>query len=256
MREKMENVKNDKKVALITGGSRGIGKQVAIKFAKEGFNIAINYVSEKTDIEALENELKAQNSEIQVLLIKTDVTSYDDSEKMVKQVIDKFGKIDVLVNNAGITKDSLLIRMKEEDFDKVIQVNLKGTFNVTKAVVPYMMKKKYGNVVNVSSVVGVIGNAGQCNYSASKAGIIGFTKSLARELASRNIRANAVAPGFIKTDMTEVLSDSLKEGINEQIPLKRMGTAEEVANTIYFLGSEQSSYITGQVINIDGGMVM
>lgn len=244
------------KVALITGGSRGIGKQTAIKFAKEGFNIAINYVSEKTDTKALEEELKLQNSNIQVLLIKTDVTSYEDSENMVKQIIDKFGRIDVLVNNAGITKDSLLMRMKEEDFDKVIQVNLKGTFNVTKSVIPYMMKKKSGNIINLSSVVGVAGNAGQCNYSASKAGIIGFTKSLAKELASRNIRANAVAPGFIKTDMTEVLSDTLKEGINNQIPLKRMGTAEEVANVIYFLGSEQSSYITGQVINIDGGMVM
>ena len=249
-------MEESRKVALITGGSRGIGKQVAMKFAKKGFNIAINYVSDKTDVNSLESEIKSQNSEIEVLLIKTDVTSYEDSENMVKQIVEKFGKIDVLVNNAGITKDALLMRMKEEDFDKVIQVNLKGTFNVTKAVVPYMMKRKSGNIVNLSSVVGVTGNAGQCNYSASKAGIIGFTKSLARELASRNIRLNAVAPGFIKTDMTEVLSDSIKEGINEQIPLKRMGTAQEVANVIYFLGSEQSSYITGQVINIDGGMVM
>ncbi len=249
-------MEESRKVALITGGSRGIGKQVAMKFAKKGFNIAINYVSDKTDVNSLESEIKSQNSEIEVLLIKTDVTSYEDSENMVKQIVEKFGRIDVLVNNAGITKDALLMRMKEEDFDKVIQVNLKGTFNVTKAVVPYMMKRKSGNIVNLSSVVGVTGNAGQCNYSASKAGIIGFTKSLARELASRNIRLNAVAPGFIKTDMTEVLSDSIKEGINEQIPLKRMGTAQEVANVIYFLGSEQSSYITGQVINIDGGMVM
>ena len=249
-------MEESRKVALITGGSRGTGKQVAMKFAKKGFNIAINYVSDKTDVNSLESEIKSQNSEIEVLLIKTDVTSYEDSENMVKQIVEKFGRIDVLVNNAGITKDALLMRMKEEDFDKVIQVNLKGTFNVTKAVVPYMMKRKSGNIVNLSSVVGVTGNAGQCNYSASKAGIIGFTKSLARELASRNIRLNAVAPGFIKTDMTEVFSDSIKEGINEQIPLKRMGTAQEVANVIYFLGSEQSSYITGQVINIDGGMVM
>lgn len=252
----MNKMEKNRKVALITGGSRGIGKQVAMKFAKQGFNIAINYVSDKTDTKSLEEEIKSQNSEIEVLLIKTDVTSYEDSENMVKQIVEKFGTIDVLINNAGITRDTLLMRMKEEDFDKVIQVNLKGTFNVTKAVIPYMMKKKSGNIVNLSSVVGVTGNAGQCNYSASKAGIIGFTKSLARELASRNIRSNAVAPGFIKTDMTEVLSDSIKEGINAQIPLKRMGTAEEVANVIYFLGSEQSSYITGQVINIDGGMVM
>ena len=252
----MNKMEKNRKVALITGGSRGIGKQVAMKFAKQGFNIAINYVSDKTDTKSLEEEIKSQNSEIEVLLIKTDVTSYEDSENMVKQIVEKFGTIDVLINNAGITRDTLLMRMKEEDFDKVIQVNLKGTFNVTKAVIPYMMKKKSGNIVNLSSVVGVTGNAGQCNYSASKAGIIGFTKSLAKELASRNIRSNAVAPGFIKTDMTEVLSDSIKEGINAQIPLKRMGTAEEVANVIYFLGSEQSSYITGQVINIDGGMVM
>ncbi len=249
-------MEDDKKVALITGGSRGIGKQVALRFAKQGFNVVINYVSDKTDIESLEKEIKAQNSDIDVLLIKSDVTSYEASEEMIKQAIEKFGKIDVLVNNAGITKDSLLIRMKEEEFDRVIQVNLKGVFNVTKAAVPYMMKKKEGSIINLSSVVGVVGNAGQCNYSASKAGIIGFTKSLAKELASRNIRVNAVAPGFIKTDMTDVLSDTVKEGINAQIPLKRMGSAEEVANVIYFLGSEESSYITGQVINIDGGMVM
>lgn len=244
----------DNKVALITGGSRGIGKEVALKFAENGYNIVINYVSDKTDVEGITKEFKEKN--VEVLLVKTDVTSYEDSENMIKQAIERFGQIDVLVNNAGITRDTLLMRMKEEDFDKVIEVNLKGTFNVSKAVVPYMMKKKSGNIINLSSVVGVTGNAGQCNYSASKAGIIGFTKSLARELASRNIRVNAVAPGFIKTDMTEVLSDAVKEGINSQIPLKRMGTAEEVANVIYFLGGNDSSYITGQVINIDGGMVM
>ncbi len=249
-------MEEEKKVVLITGGSRGIGKQVALRFAKQGFNVVINYVSDKTDTESLEKEIKEQNQNIDVLLIKSDVTSYEASEKMIKQVIEKFGKIDVLVNNAGITKDALLIRMKEEEFDKVIQVNLKGTFNVTKAVVPYMMKKREGSIISLSSVVGVVGNAGQCNYSASKAGIIGFTKSLAKELASRNIRVNALAPGFIKTDMTDVLSDSIKEDINAQIPLKRMGLAEEVANVVYFLGSKESSYITGQVINVDGGMVM
>lgn len=162
----------------------------------------------------------------------------------------------MLVNNAGITKDTLLMRMKEEDFDKVINVNLKGTYNVTKNVIPYMMKQKYGKIINISSVVGVSGNAGQANYAASKAGIIGFTKSVAKELASRNILANCVAPGFIKTDMTDVLSDSVKESINSQIPLKKMGTAEEVANAVYFLGNEENTYITGQVLNVDGGMLM
>lgn len=190
------------------------------------------------------------------MLVKADVSNQEEAEDLVNQTINTFGKIDVLVNNAGITKDNLLMRMSEEDFEKVININLKGTFLVTKYAIKYMMKKRCGSIVNLASVVGVAGNAGQCNYAASKAGIIGFTKSIAKELASRNIRANAVAPGFIKTDMTEVLSDSVKENINSQIPLKRMGTAEEVANLVYFLSSEQSSYITGQVINVDGGMVM
>lgn len=249
-------MEEERKVALITGGSRGIGKQVALRFAKEGYNIAINYVSDKTDTQGLEKELKEQNANIQVFLKKVDVTDYEEVEKFIKEVIDEFSQIDVVVNNAGITKDNLLMRMSKEDFDKVIDVNLKGVFNVSKLVTPYMMKKRKGSIINVSSVVGVAGNAGQCNYAASKAGIIGFTKSLAKEIASRNIRVNAIAPGFIKTDMTEVLSDTVKENINNQIPLKRMGEAEEVAKVVYFLGSDESSYITGQVINIDGGMVM
>lgn len=249
-------MEEERKVALITGGSRGIGKQVALRFAKEGYNIAINYVSDKTDTQGLEKELKEQNANIQVFLKKVDVTDYEEVEKFIKEVIDEFSQIDVVVNNAGITRDNLLMRMSKEDFDKVIDVNLKGVFNVSKLVTPYMMKKRKGSIINVSSVVGVAGNAGQCNYAASKAGIIGFTKSLAKEIASRNIRVNAIAPGFIKTDMTEVLSDTVKENINNQIPLKRMGEAEEVAKVVYFLGSEESSYITGQVINIDGGMVM
>ena len=249
-------MEEERKVALITGGSRGIGKQIALRFAKEGYNIAINYVSDKTDTQALEKELKEQNANIEVLLKKVDVTDYDKVEEFIKEVISQFSQIDVVVNNAGITKDNLLMRMSKEDFDKVIGVNLKGVFNVSKLVTPYMMKKRKGSIINVSSVVGVAGNAGQCNYAASKAGIIGFTKSLAKEIASRNIRVNAIAPGFIKTDMTEVLSDTVKENINHQIPLKRMGEAEEVAKVVYFLGSEESSYITGQVINIDGGMVM
>ena len=188
--------------------------------------------------------------------MEADVANFEQCEKMVKQTIEKLGKIDVLVNNAGITKDTLLMRMSKEDFDKVIDINLKGTFLVTKAVSKYMMKKRCGSIINLSSVVGVAGNSGQSNYSASKAGIIGFTKSIAKELASRNIRANAVAPGFIETDMTNVLKDDIKESIGNQIPLKRMGTAREVAEVIYFLGTEKSSYITGQVINVDGGMVM
>ena len=192
----------DKKVALITGGTRGIGKAIAIKFAKNGYNLVLNYVSDRTNLEELENEFKEYN--IEVLFIKTDVSNFEDCENMAKQAIAKFGKIDVLVNNAGITKDSLLLRMTPEDFEKVININLKGTFNVTKSIVPYMMKKRTGKIVNISSVVGVSGNAGQCNYAASKAGIIGFTKSIAKELASRNILANCVAPGFIDTDMTSV----------------------------------------------------
>ena len=242
------------KVVFVTGGSRGIGKEVALKFAENGYNVVINYVSDKTDVKELEKEFKEKN--VQSLILKADVTNAKEIENVVEQAIEKFGKIDVLVNNAGITKDNLLMRMSEEEFDKVIEVNLKGTFIVTKIVTRYMMKKRSGSIINLSSVVGVAGNAGQCNYSASKAGVIGFTKSLAKELASRNIRANAVAPGFIETDMTAVLSDTVKENIHNQIPMKRMGSAREVANVIYFLGSDESSYVSGQVINIDGGMVM
>ena len=240
----------EKKVALITGGSRGIGKAIAEKFAKNGYDLVINYVSDNTDLDAIKEEFKQYGSE--VLMEKADVSNFEQCEKMVTAAIEKFGRIDVLVNNAGVTRDNLLMRMKEEDFDKVIEINLKGTFLVTKSVIPYMLKKRDGKIINLASVVGVTGNAGQCNYSASKAGIIGFTKSIAKELASRNIRANAIAPGFIDTDMTSVLSDEVKA----QIPMKRMGTAQEIANVAYFLGCEESSYITGQVINIDGGMVM
>lgn len=244
----------EKKVALITGGTRGIGKAIAIKFAKNGYNLVLNYVSDRTNLEDLENEFKKYN--VEILFIKTDVSKFEDCENMAKQAIEKFEKIDVLVNNAGITKDCLLVRMTSKDFEKVIDINLKGTFNVTKSIVPYMMKKRTGKIINISSVVGVSGNAGQCNYAASKAGIIGFTKSIAKELASRNILANCVAPGFIDTDMTSVLSDSVKKNINAQIPLKRMGSSEEVANSVYFLAGEENNYITGQVLNVDGGMLM
>lgn len=244
----------ENKVALITGAARGIGKAIAKKFAENGYNVVINYVSAKTDIKTLTKEF--EDLGVKVLLVKADVSNKEEAEGLVNQAIEKFGKIDVLVNNAGITKDNLLMRMSEEDFEKVLDINLKGTFLITKFATKYMMKKRCGSIVNLASVVGVAGNAGQCNYSASKAGVIGFTKSIAKELASRNIRANAVAPGFIKTDMTDVLSDNVKENINSQIPLKRMGTAEEVAKLVYFLGTAESSYITGQVINVDGGMVM
>ena len=244
----------EKKTVFVTGASRGIGKEVALKFADNGYNVVINYVSNRTNVEELKTEFESKG--VKTLIMQADVTDKEAIEQLVKKAIEEFGAIDVLVNNAGITKDNLLMRMSEEEFDKVIEVNLKGTYVVTKAVTKYMMKNRKGSIINLSSVVGVAGNAGQCNYAASKAGIIGFTKSVAKELASRNIRSNAVAPGFIETDMTAVLSDEVKENIHNQIPLKRMGTAKEVANLIYFLGSDESAYITGQVIHVDGGMVM
>ena len=249
-----ENNINENKVVFVTGGSRGIGKEVALKFAENGYNIVVNYISDKTDVQGLKKEFEEKG--VKSLILKANVVNSEEIENVVTKAIEEFGKIDVLVNNAGITKDNLLMRMSEEEFDSVININLKGTYIVSKIVTKYMMKKRAGSIINMSSVVGVTGNAGQCNYSASKAGIIGFTKSLARELSSRNIRVNAVAPGFIETDMTDVLPDNIKEAVHNQIPLKRMGSAKEVANLTYFLGSNESSYITGQVINIDGGMVM
>ena len=245
----------ERKNVFITGGSRGVGKAIAKKFAQNGYDVIVNYVSENTNLEELEKELKNGQEEIRTLFVKGDVTDVASCTEMVEQITKEFGKLDVVINNAGITKDGLLMRMKEEDFDKVLDINLKGTFHICKQVVPIMMKQKHGKIVNISSVVGIAGNAGQSNYAASKAGIIGFTKSLAKELASRNILANCVAPGFIRTDMTDVLADSVKENILSSIPLKRMGTAEEVANLVYFLASDENSYITGQVIPIDGGMI-
>lgn len=242
------------KVALITGASRGIGKQIALTLAKEGCHIALNYRSKTEDLEGLKVEIEANN--VKCFLVQADVAKFEDCERMIEEVIGEFGKIDILVNNAGITKDMLLMRMKKEDFEQVIDINLTGTFNVTKNVIPYMMKARSGRIVNMASVVGVAGNAGQTNYAASKAGIIGFTKSLAKEVASRNILVNAVAPGFIQTDMTDVLKEEVKEEIAKNIPLKRMGTVQDVANVVKFLVSEESSYMTGQVINIDGGMCM
>ena len=245
----------NEKTALVTGAARGIGKEIAIKLAKEGYDVAINYRTMNDELEKLKSDIEKDYG-VKCALVKADVASFEDAEKMVKETVENLGKIDVLVNNAGITKDGLFMRMSKEDFEKVVDINLIGTFNVTRNVIPLMVKQRSGRIINISSVVGVAGNAGQTNYSASKAGIIGFTKSLAREVASRNILVNAVAPGFIATDMTSVLTDTQKENINTQIPLKRMGTAEDVANLVKFLASEDASYITGQVINVDGGMIM
>ncbi len=242
------------KVAFITGATRGIGRQIAITLAKEGFDIAINYRKENEDL--IETKKMVEDQKVKCFTVQGDVSSFEDSERMVKDIIEEFNHIDILVNNAGITKDMLLMRMKKEDFESVIGVNLVGTFNITKNVITYMMKNRSGRIINVSSVVGISGNAGQTNYSASKAGIIGFTKSLAKEVGSRNILVNAVAPGFIETQMTDVLKEEVKEEISKTIPLKRMGTVEDVANVVKFLASKDSSYITGQVINIDGGMLM
>ena len=244
----------ENKIALITGATRGIGKQIAITLAENGFDIALNYRTENEDLENTKMEIEKIGRKC--VAVKGDVSSYEDCENFVKEVIAQYGKIDVLVNNAGITKDNLLMRMKKEDFEDVLNVNLVGTFNVTKNVIPYMMKERNGRIINISSVVGIAGNAGQTNYAASKAGIIGFTKSLAKEVASRNILVNAVAPGFIETNMTDVLKDEIKENIAKNIPLKRMGNAKDVANLVNFLVSNESSYITGQVINVDGGMLM
>ncbi len=241
------------KIALITGATRGIGKEIALTLAQEGYNIAINYRTENDELKTTKKEI--ENLNVECLAVKGDISKFEDTENIVKQVIEKFGKIDVLVNNAGITKDMLLMRMKPEDFKSVIDVNLIGTFNMTKNVISHMTKARSGRIINISSVVGISGNAGQTNYSASKAGIIGFTKSLAKEVASRNILVNAVAPGFIQTNMTDVLKEEVKEEIAKTIPLKRMGTTKDVANVVKFLVSEDSSYITGQVINVNGGMI-
>ena len=242
------------KVALITGGTRGIGKEIAYTLAEENYDIIINYRTENEELMKLKKEIEQKRD--RCLLLKGDVSNFEDCKKLVEEAINRMNHIDVLVNNAGITKDMLLMRMKPEDFNEVINVNLIGTFNMTKNVINYMMKERKGRIINVSSVVGISGNAGQTNYAASKAGIIGFTKSLAKEVASRNILVNAIAPGFIQTDMTNILKENEKEKISKTIPLKRMGTAKDVANVVKFLVSEDSSYITGQVIQVDGGMLM
>jgi len=241
------------KVAVITGGARGIGKEIALAFARAGARCALCDMN-KDELEAAVKEVEAAGS--QALAVELNVVSLAQCEAMVNKIIDKFGKIDILINNAGITKDGLLLRMREEDWDAVLAVNLKGTFNCTKAAIKVMLKQRYGRIVNVASIIGVMGNAGQANYAASKAGIIGFTKSIAKEVASRNITVNAIAPGFIATKMTDILSEDVKTAMLKQIPLARFGTPEDVARLVLFLASDDAGYITGQVVQIDGGMLM
>ncbi|HNS41974.1 MAG TPA: 3-oxoacyl-[acyl-carrier-protein] reductase [Taishania sp.] len=242
------------KVVLITGASRGIGKSIAEECVKHGAKVAFTYLSSEEKAKALEAELTKNGGEVKGF--KSDAAKFDDAQKLVDDVVAAFGTIDVLVNNAGITRDNLLMRMTEEQWDEVINTNLKSAFNLTKAVQRPMLKAKSGSIINVSSVVGVSGNAGQANYAASKAGLIGFTKSIAQELGSRNIRANAIAPGFIETEMTDVLDPKVVEQWRASIPLKRGGKPEDVANLVVFLGSDMSAYVTGQTINVCGGMLM
>lgn len=242
------------KNVIITGGTRGIGREIAITLAENGANIAINYRNYNEDIEILIEQLKSFG--VKVIAIKCDVRNENEVINFMKEVLTSFESIDILVNNAGITKDGLILRMSEKDFEDVINVNLKGTFNTTKAAAKVMIKQRYGKIINISSIVGITGNAGQCNYAASKAGVIGFSKSIARELAGRNINVNVIAPGYIDTDMTSSLNEKVKEDILKNIPIKKIGSPKDVANLVLFLSSNLSNYITGQVINVDGGMVM
>lgn len=242
------------KCAIITGAARGIGRAIALKYGSMGANIVINYRSSEEEALSLKSEL--DNLGANTLIIKANVSVLEEAEKLVNEAKSHFGSVDILVNNAGITKDGLILRMKEEDFDSVIQTNLKGVFNCLKAVTPIMVKQKSGKIINMSSVVGLIGNPGQVNYCASKAGVIGMTKSLARELGGRNINVNAIAPGFINTDMTAQLSEKNIQSLLNNIPLKRLGEPEDIAEVAAFLASDAAKYITGQVISVDGGMAM
>lgn len=242
------------KVALVTGGSRGIGRAVALKLAENGADVAINYAGNTAAAEEVKAAIEKMGRK--AMLVQGSVADTDGVQAIVNQVVKELGRLDILINNAGITRDGLLMRMKEADWDAVLETNLKGVFNCSKAVMRTMMKQKSGRIVNMASVVGEMGNAGQANYAAAKAGVIGFTKSLAKEVASRGITVNAVAPGFIATDMTKVLTDDQKAEMAKTIPLGRAGQPEDVANAVLFLVSDEAAYITGQVLNVDGGMVM
>ncbi|RKY56689.1 MAG: beta-ketoacyl-ACP reductase [Candidatus Neomarinimicrobiota bacterium] len=243
----------DGKIALVTGGASGIGEAISVQFARKGATVII-YDMDEVKAKALCDQLSQEGLKCEAY--KVDVSSYDDTQATAKVLKEKYGKIDILINNAGITRDQLMLRMSEDDFDKVLDVNLKGTWNMIKSVVPFMTKARYGKIINLASVSGLIGNAGQANYSASKAGIIGLSKSVAREFSKRNITCNAVAPGYIETKMTESLPDSVKEHYLKEIPLGRYGQVEDVASLVLFLASKHADYITGQVVHVDGGMVM
>ncbi|HCU7402506.1 TPA: 3-oxoacyl-[acyl-carrier-protein] reductase [Staphylococcus aureus] len=242
------------KSALVTGASRGIGRSIALQLAEEGYNVAVNYAGSKEKAEAVVEEIKAKG--VDSFAIQANVADADEVKAMIKEVVSKFGSLDVLVNNAGITRDNLLMRMKEQEWDDVIDTNLKGVFNCIQKATPQMLRQRSGAIINLSSVVGAVGNPGQANYVATKAGVIGLTKSAARELASRGITVNAVAPGFIVSDMTDALSDELKEQMLTQIPLARFGQDTDIANTVAFLASDKAKYITGQTIHVNGGMYM
>ncbi|NRD78843.1 3-oxoacyl-[acyl-carrier-protein] reductase [Bacillus sp. BRMEA1] len=242
------------KAALVTGASRGIGREIALELARQGANVAVNFSGSEAKANEVVDEIKALGKE--AFAIKCDVSNSAEVADMIKTVIDRFGKFDILVNNAGITKDNLLMRMKEEEWDDVISINLKGVFLCTKAVTRQMMKQRHGRIINIASIVGVSGNPGQANYVAAKAGVIGLTKTTARELASRNITVNAIAPGFITTDMTDKLPEEVKTEMLKQIPLARFGEPKDIAKVTAFLASDDAAYMTGQTLHIDGGMVM
>lgn len=241
------------KIALITGGSRGIGESIVRTFAAQGATVVFTYLSSAEKAEALAKEVSGAHN-VMVKAICSDASDYGQAENLINQVVEEFGRIDILVNNAGITKDTLMLRMSEEQWDKVMEVNLKSVFNLTKHVLKPMMKNKSGSIINMGSVVGVFGNAGQANYAASKAGIIGFSKSIAKEVGSRNIRCNVIAPGFIETDMTHVLTEEQKKAYADSIPLKKLGSGDDVANACVFLGSDMGQYLTGQVLSVCGGL--
>ena len=241
------------KTAVITGATKGLGKQIALELAKDGFEIVINYRTENDSLAQMVEEI---NKTTKAYTFKADISNVDEAKALIDFATSETGKIDLLVNNAGITNDKLLVRMSEEDFSKVIDINLKGTFNCIRHASRLMMKQKFGRIVNISSVIGLIGNVGQANYAASKAGVIGLTKSAAREMAPYSVTVNAIAPGFIKSDMTDKLTDEIKDNIKSSIPMRKIGEPKDVANLVKFLANDETGYITGQVINVDGGMVM